>query len=87
MKCVLAASKSQIDQTLLVAENVDMNAVQAQTLVADAHAVIVSLVSGRALDPDVARRVTDRSKALRVETTRKYGVREIAVELIRKGRH
>ena len=68
--------------------NINMNAVEHKTSLtdasADAEAVIASALSGRPLDPAVARRVMERSVALRDESARKYGVREIAVELIRE---
>lgn len=51
---------------------------------ADAEAVIASALSGRPLDPEVMKRVTERSKALREDSARRHGVREIAVNLIRE---
>jgi hypothetical protein len=51
---------------------------------ADAEAVVASALSGRPLDSEVARRVRERSTALRADTARKRGVREIAVSLIRE---
>lgn len=51
---------------------------------AEAEAVIASALSGRPLDPEVARRVAERSRALREQSAREHGVREIAVSLIRE---
>jgi hypothetical protein len=53
---------------------------------ADLQAVIDHLTTGTPLDPEVGRRVSARSKAVQEELVRRYGIREIAVELIRQGR-
>ncbi len=52
----------------------------------DMQAVADALVAGRPVPPDVARRVRERSEKVQEQLLRRYGVREIAVDLIRQGR-
>jgi hypothetical protein len=52
----------------------------------DMHAVAEAAAAGRALDPELAKRVRERSEKVQDELRRRYGVREIAVDLIRQGR-
>ncbi len=52
-------------------------------IMADMQAVMDALVAGRAVDPEVARRVRERSGKAQEELVRQHGVREIAVDLIR----
>ena len=51
---------------------------------ADAQAVIDSLMTGQPLDPEVARRVRERSKAMAAETFAKHGLLDIGVPIIRE---
>jgi hypothetical protein len=53
---------------------------------ADAQAVADALAAKRPVDPDVARRVRERAEKIQQDLLRQYGVREIAVDLIRQGR-
>jgi hypothetical protein len=53
---------------------------------ADIQAVADAAATGKTLDPEVARRVRERSEKVQAELLRQHGVREIAVELIRQGR-
>ena len=53
---------------------------------ADLQAVIDHVTSGKPLDPEVARRVSERSRAVQDDLLRRFGIREIAVDLIRQGR-
>lgn len=53
-------------------------------VMADGQAVIDHLMTGQPLDPEVARRVRERSERATEELRRKFGVREIAVDLIRE---
>ena len=55
-------------------------------VMADLQAVADAADAGRPADPEVARRVQERSQKVQDELLRKYGVREIAVDLIRQGR-
>jgi hypothetical protein len=55
-------------------------------VLADLQAVIDHATSGRPLDPEVSRRVSERSKAVQERLVRRFGIREIAVDLIRQGR-
>jgi hypothetical protein len=55
-------------------------------VMADLQAVADALAAGRPVDPEVARRVRQRSQKVQDELVTKYGVREIAVDLIRQGR-
>ena len=48
---------------------------------ADLQAVLDHVASGKPLDPEVARRVSERSTAVQEELVRRFGVREIAVDL------
>jgi hypothetical protein len=58
----------------------------AADIMADMQAVAEAAAAGRPVDPDVARRVRERSERVQEELLRRYGVREIAVDLIRQGR-
>ena len=55
-------------------------------VMADMQAVADAVAAGRPVDPEVARRVQERSQKVQDELLKKYGVREIAVDLIRQGR-
>jgi hypothetical protein len=55
-------------------------------VLADMQAVADAVAAGRPLDPEVARRVRERSKKVQEELEQRYGVREIAVDLIRQTR-
>jgi hypothetical protein len=55
-------------------------------VLADIQAVADAAAAGRPVDPEVARRVRKRSERVQEELVRRYGTREIAVELIRHGR-
>jgi len=50
----------------------------------DVQAVANAVAAGKPVDPEVARRVQERSRLAQDELLKKYGVREIAVELIRE---
>jgi hypothetical protein len=50
------------------------------------QAVADAAAAGTPVDPEVARRVRERSKRVQEELARQYGIREIAVDLIRQGR-
>jgi hypothetical protein len=51
---------------------------------ADAQAVIEHVTTGKPLDPEVARRVRERSERAAEELRRKYGTVNVAVDLIRE---
>jgi hypothetical protein len=53
---------------------------------ADIQAVADAAAAGTPVDPEVARRVRERSATVQEELVRQYGIREIAVDLIRQGR-
>ena len=53
-------------------------------IMADAQAVVESLMAGRPVDPEVARRVRERSKAFTAETFAKHGLLDIGVPAIRE---
>ena len=55
-------------------------------ILADMQAVADHIASGTPLDPQVVRRIGERSKQAQEELVREYGVREIAVDLIREVR-
>jgi hypothetical protein len=52
--------------------------------VADAQAVIEHAKSGKALDPEVARRVRERGDRIREEVFRQHGLLNIGVPAIRE---
>lgn len=52
----------------------------------DMKAVADALAAGRPVPPEVAQRIRARSEKVQEQLRRQYGVREIAVELIREGR-
>jgi hypothetical protein len=53
---------------------------------ADARAVMDHAISRTPLDPNVARRVEARAKRITEEIRRRFGIVDIAVDLIREGR-
>ena len=58
----------------------------AADIMADMQAVAEAAAAGRPVDPEIARRVRERSARAQEELLRRYGVREMAVDLIRQGR-
>jgi hypothetical protein len=50
----------------------------------DAQAVIDHVMTGKPLDPEVVRRVRERSERATEELRRKYGTLNVAVDLIRE---
>ena len=51
---------------------------------ADAKTVIEHVMTGKPLDPDVARRIRERSEAIQEELRQKYGALDIGVPAIRE---
>lgn len=60
------------------------NSVNAPEALADEEAVMASFVSGKPLDPEVARRVRDRGRQIREEIFRQHGLLDIGVPAIRE---
>jgi hypothetical protein len=58
----------------------------AADVLADMQAVADAAAAGRPVDPEVAKRVRERSEKVKEQLRHLYGVREIAVDLIRQGR-
>jgi len=54
-------------------------------VLADAEAVAAA-AAGRPVDPEVAKRVRERSEKIQQQLLARFGVRDIAVDLIRQGR-
>jgi hypothetical protein len=52
----------------------------------DMQTVADAVAAGRPVDPEVAKRVRERSEKVQVQLLHQYGVREIAIDLIRQGR-
>jgi hypothetical protein len=52
----------------------------------DMQAVADAAAAGRPVNPEVAKRVRERSEKIQDQLRHQYGVREIAVDLIRQGR-
>jgi hypothetical protein len=52
----------------------------------DGKALMASLVSGKPLDPEVARRIDERAARITERLRRKYGTLDVAVDLVREGR-
>jgi hypothetical protein len=52
----------------------------------DMQAVADAVAAGRPVAPEVAKRVRERSERVQEQLLHQYGVREIAVDLIRQGR-
>ena len=59
------------------------NTIPAEVM-ADLQAVSDAVAAGKVVDPEIARRVRERSRKAQEELLRRYGVREIAVELVRE---
>jgi hypothetical protein len=55
-------------------------------IVADMQAVADGVSAGKALDPALVQRIAERSKKVQEELLQQYGVREIAIDLIRETR-
>jgi hypothetical protein len=55
-------------------------------LLADMQAVADALAVGKLVSPDVEQRIRERSEEAQKELLRQYGVREIAVDLVRETR-
>lgn len=55
-------------------------------VMADMQAVADAVAAARPVDTEVARRIRERSEEAQQELLRRYGIREIAVDLIRQGR-
>lgn len=55
-------------------------------LLDDMQAVADAAAAGRPVDPEVAKRIQERSQKVQEQLCRQFGVREIAVDLIRQGR-
>ena len=55
-------------------------------LLNDMQAVADAAAAGRPVDPEVAKRVREQSEKVQEQLQRRFGVREIAVDLIRQGR-
>ncbi len=51
---------------------------------ADGDAVIESLLTGKPIDPETARRVQERAEQITQELRRKHGTLDVAVDLIRE---
>jgi hypothetical protein len=73
-----AASKTTID----VMATINPNTVPTD----DLQAVLDHVISGTPLDPEVTRRVRERSSALRQELRKRHGILNVAVDLIREVR-
>jgi hypothetical protein len=68
-------------------DNNDMSTETAATAVspeADLDAVVEALTAGKAVDPEVARRVRDRSAEARQKLLATRGVQDIGVAIIRE---
>ncbi len=74
-----------IDNSRQLAENIAMVTIE-DTLEVDAAAVIEDAMSGKPLDPEIARRVRARSERTTEELRRRFGTLDVAVELIREVR-
>lgn len=59
------------------------NTIPAEVM-ADMQAVSDAVVAGKPVDPEIVRRVRERSRMAQEELLRRHGVREIAVELVRE---
>lgn len=53
-------------------------------VLADEKAVMASFVSGKPLDPEVAKQVRDRGRQIREEIFRQHGLLDIGVPAIRE---
>jgi hypothetical protein len=53
---------------------------------ADLRAVLDSLIHKTTLDPEIARRVRERSERITQEVFERHGLLNVAVDLIREGR-
>jgi hypothetical protein len=55
-------------------------------LMADSDAVIAHVLSRKPLDPEVYRRVRERSERITEEVRQEHGILDIAVQLVRETR-
>ena len=81
---------SSIDQFPNQCDNILMNAAALDNLasdpeaLADEEAVMASFVSGKPLDPEVAKRVRERGRQIHEEIFRQHGLLDIGVPAIRE---
>jgi hypothetical protein len=61
----------------------DDNPIPADVL-ADMQAVADALAAGKLVGPEIAQRIRERSEKAQAELLRQYGMREIAIDLIRE---
>lgn len=52
----------------------------------DLEAVLAAIADKRSVDPEIAKRVRERSEALSAEIRRKHGTLNVAVDLVREVR-
>lgn len=80
-------SQIPIDLNHKTSDNFRMSTEIVQTdVMDDIQAVADAVAARRPVDPAVAERVRERSRKAQEELLKKFGVREIAVDLTRTGR-
>ncbi|MBI1899991.1 MAG: hypothetical protein HYS13_02605 [Planctomycetia bacterium] len=83
----LASEQFVVDGTAYLSKNTVMSTdVEQSEALADLEALCSSLAAGRPVDPDLAKRIRERSERIREEIRRKHGVLDVAVQLIREAR-
>ncbi len=71
-------SRNSFDNCIMTTETIPTDVMN------DAQAVADAVAAGKPVDPEVARRILERSRLAQAELLKKFGVREIAVDLIRE---
>ena len=56
----------------------------ASEIEAENNAVVEHLMTGKSIDPEIARRIEERARRITEETYRKHGLLDIAVPAIRE---
>ncbi len=65
-------------------DTVETHGVIPPDLLADTRAVLDHAISGKPLDPEIARRVWERAERIREEIRQQHGVLDIGVPAIRE---
>ena len=78
MRSPVDSSAVSFDNFMMMIETISADVMD------DAQAVADAVAAGKPVDPDVARRVQERSRLAQAELLKRFGVREIAVDLIRE---
>jgi hypothetical protein len=84
--CGVRNDSFDVDQGLNLLHNFGMSTGTIPTAIDDMHAVSEAFLAGRAVDPEVARRLHERAAELRQRLIAEHGLQDISVPLLRQAR-